>query len=99
MSHRAITLKQVHKATFPEAHRERTENKAIEAAEVPSILVFPMSMHIGAPAKPTVAVGDYVKVGTMVGEAQGVISAHVHASVSGEVISIEERDLNGRKID
>lgn len=99
MSHRAITLKQVHKATFPETHRERTENKAIETAEVPGILVFPMSMHIGAPAKPTVKVGDHVKVGTIVGEAQGVISANVHASVSGEVIAIENRDLNGREIE
>lgn len=99
MGHKPITLKKQHGATFPETNRERSENKAIEVAEVPSILVFPMSMHIGAPAKPCVSVGDYVKVGTLVGEEQGFVSANVHSSVSGEVISVGERDINGRMVE
>lgn len=99
MGHKPITLKKRYGATFPETRRERTEDKKVERAEVPSILVFPMSMHIGAPAKPCVAVGDQVKVGTLVGEAQGFVSANVHSSVSGEVVSIENRDLNGRAVE
>lgn len=54
-------------------------------------LVFPMSQHIGAPAKPVVAVGDKVLVGQRIGEAQGFISAHVISSVSGVVKAIEPR--------
>lgn len=99
MGHKPITLKKRYGATFPETHRDRTENKGIERAEVPSIMVFPMSMHIGAPAKPCVSVGDKVKIGTLVGEAQGFVSANVHSSVSGEVVSIENRDLNGRPVE
>lgn len=54
-------------------------------------LVFLMSQHIGAPAKPVVAVGDRVLRGQMVGEAGGFVSAPVYSSVSGTVKSIEKR--------
>jgi len=54
-------------------------------------LVFPMSQHIGAPAKPVVAVGDYVLVGQKIGEASGYISSNIISSVSGTVKAIEQR--------
>ena len=57
----------------------------------PKVAVIPLSMHAGAPANPVVAVGDYVKVGQVIGEAAGFISAPVHASVSGTVVAIEDR--------
>ncbi len=53
--------------------------------------VYPMSQHIGAPAKPVVAVGDEVLVGQIIGEATGFVSAHVISSVSGKVKAIEKR--------
>lgn len=54
-------------------------------------LVFPMSQHIGAPAKPVVAAGDKVLVGQMLGEASAFVSAHVISSVSGTVKALEKR--------
>ncbi len=57
----------------------------------PRIAVIPLSMHAGAPANPVVTVGDRVKVGQVIGEAAGFISAPVHASISGTVIAIENR--------
>ncbi len=57
----------------------------------PRIAVIPLSMHAGAPANPVVTVGDRVKVGQVIGEAAGFISASVHASISGTVIAIENR--------
>lgn len=54
-------------------------------------LVYPMSQHIGAPAKPIVAKGDTVLVGQKIGEANGFISANVISSVSGVVKGIEPR--------
>ncbi len=57
----------------------------------PEIAVIPLSMHAGAPANPIVSVGDAVQVGQKIGEAAGFISAHVHSSVSGTVIAIEDR--------
>ena len=43
-------------------------------------LVFPMVQHIGAPAKPLVAVGDSVLVGQKIAEAGGFISACIISS-------------------
>ncbi len=57
----------------------------------PEIAVIPLSMHAGAPANPVVAVGDHVKVGQVIGEAAGFISAPVHSSISGTVTAIEDR--------
>ena len=54
-------------------------------------MVFPLSQHIGAPAKPLVAVGDEVLVGQIIAEAGGFISANVISSVSGKVKKIEPR--------
>lgn len=98
MTRKNIQFKVVHQASFPETHKERTVNSPITKAEGTSILIFPMSMHIGAPAQPVVEVGDKVKVGTMIGEGQGFVSAHVHSSVSGEVVSIEDRNINGKMV-
>ena len=68
-----------------------TEHLATVRFPEPKIAVIPLSMHAGAPANPVVAVGDTVKVGQVIGEAAGFISAPVHSSVSGKVIAIEER--------
>ena len=64
--------------------------KAIEPAPLPQRAVFPLSQHIGAPAKPIVKKGDKVKVGTLLAEAGGFISAPVHSSVSGTVFKIDQ---------
>jgi electron transport complex protein RnfC len=47
-----------------------------------------MIQHIGAPCKPVVAVGDVVKVGQIIGNSEGVVSAPIHATVSGKVVNI-----------
>ena len=52
---------------------------------------YPLSQHIGAPAKPLVAKGDKVLVGQKIAEAGGFISANVICSVSGTVKGIEPR--------
>ncbi len=58
-------------------------------------VVIPCSMHIGAPAKPVVEVGEHVLKGQLIAEASSFISANVHSSVSGEVKAIEDRELVG----
>ena len=54
-------------------------------------LVYLMSQHLGAPARPIVAVGDKVLMGQRIAEAGGFISAHICSSVSGTVKAIEQR--------
>ena len=52
----------------PAEHKEATEQKPIQPlAKAPAQVVIPMSMHIGAPCKPTVQKGDTVLVGQMIG--------------------------------
>lgn len=54
-------------------------------------MVYPLSQHIGAPAKPVVKKGDEVLVGQLIAEAGGFVSANIHSSVSGKVKVIEPR--------
>ena len=67
---------------------------AIVNAPIPETVTIPVRQHIGAPAKILVAKGDKVKVGTLIADADGVISADVHSSVSGEVTKIEDLEVN-----
>lgn len=62
---------------------------ATQPAPLPKVAVFPMSQHIGAPAKPVVNKGDKVKVGTLIAEANGFVSAPIHSSVSGTVLKVD----------
>ena len=75
----------------PNDMKAATNEKAIEQLAAPAQVVIPMSMHIGAPCKPIVAVGDKVKVGQRIGEPGGFVSAPIHASVSGTVTAVEPR--------
>lgn len=58
-------------------------------AKLPQQAIFPLSQHIGAPAKPVVKKGDKVKVGTLIAEAGGFVSAPIFSSVSGTVLKVE----------
>ena len=66
-----------------------THEVPTQVAPLPKQAIFPLSQHIGAPAKPIVAKGDKVKVGTMLAEAGGFVSAPVYSSVSGTVFKID----------
>ena len=79
----AFSLKGVH---VP--HRKNTASSSAVRPEPPKTVMIPMSMHIGVPAKPVVKVGDLVKVGTLIAQAGGAVSAPIHASVSGKVVKI-----------
>jgi Na+-translocating ferredoxin:NAD+ oxidoreductase subunit C len=58
---------------------------------LPSLVVIPLHQHTGAPCAPTVAVGDAVRVGQLIGDSHAAMSAPVHASISGTVTAIEPR--------
>lgn len=73
-------------------HKERTKDSKVESIKAPEYLYYPMAMHIGKPAKPVVKVGDTVKIGTLLGESEGGLSANIHSSVSGEVVSVGEEE-------
>ena len=56
-----------------------THEVATKVAALPKQAIFPLGQHIGAPAKPVVQKGDKVKVGTMIAEAGGFVSAPIYS--------------------
>lgn len=72
----------------PEENKITAEN-ATNIAPLPKQAIFPLSQHIGAPAKPVVKKGDHVKVGTLIAEAGGFVSAPIYSSVSGTVFKVD----------
>ena len=73
--------------------------RAIEELPLPQTVYVSMAQHLGAPAKPVVAVGDKVKVGQVLAEPGGFISAFIHSPASGTVKSIAPRkDLAGNPV-
>ena len=75
----------------PYEGKELSESKPVSVLQPKGEMVFPLSQHIGAPAKPLVAKGDHVLVGQKIGEPGGFISACVISSVSGTVKALEPR--------
>ncbi|MDR2775109.1 MAG: electron transport complex subunit RsxC [Tannerella sp.] len=63
--------------------------RPIKTIAPPATAVIPLSQHIGAPARAVIAKGDNVKVGTLIGKADGFVSANVHSSVSGTVAKVD----------
>ena len=61
----------------------------IQALPIPEQVIIPLSQHIGAPATPVVQKADNVKVGQLIAGASGFVSANIHSSVSGTVVSID----------
>ena len=72
---------------------------AIEVFPAIETAYVSMAQHLGAPATPVVAVGDKVKVGQVIAEPSGFISAYVHSPVSGTVKSVGPRaDIAGNMV-
>ncbi|VUD52289.1 Electron transport complex subunit RsxC [Thalassocella blandensis] len=75
----------------PPENKTQSTGDAIANIPLPAEIVLPLNQHIGAPAIPCVAVGDKVLKGQVVAEAQGLVSAPIHASTSGTISAIEQR--------
>lgn len=91
-------MSQKHLPSIHVSHYKHTAGCATEVMPVPDVVKISMSQHIGAPCKPLVKKGDYVKVGQLLGDTEAFVSAPIHSSVSGTVTGIEEvRSANGGK--
>lgn len=72
----------------PPQFKDLSNTTAIVTAPLPQRVVLPLHMHIGAPAVPIVKVGDRVLRGQTIAKPEGYVSAPVHASISGHVVTI-----------
>lgn len=82
-------MKTFHIGGVHPAENKLSAGSPIREAALPKQAVFSMFQHIGAPAKPIVQKGDMVKVGTLLAEAGGFVSAPIYSSVSGKVNKID----------
>lgn len=72
-----------------------SSHSPIVDAGIPEFVHIPVRQHIGNPAIIKVKKGDYVRVGSLLADADGVVSADVHSSVSGEVFKVEQAEKEG----
>jgi Na+-translocating ferredoxin:NAD+ oxidoreductase subunit C len=72
----------------PPDSKELTRALPIRRMPFPEEVVLPMRQHAGKPAIPLVSVGDRVQRGDKIGEADGFVSAPVHASAAGTVTDV-----------
>ena len=86
----------LHGIKLPE--RKTTEGMPSVKMPVPETVTIPTAMHIGAPVKPVVKVGDEVFVGTLIAEDNEHLSAPVYSSVSGKVSKITEITVSNGKV-
>ena len=71
-------------------HHKNTAAAETVTMPVPDEVSISMSQNIGAPCKPLVEKGDYVKVGQRIGDVEAFVSAPIFSSVSGTVKAIEQ---------
>jgi len=83
------TLHPFNGGIHPPEHKNESTQQGIALAPLPARLIVPLRQHNGNPAKALVGVGDQVLKGQMIGQADGFISAAVHAPTSGRVSAIE----------
>jgi Na+-translocating ferredoxin:NAD+ oxidoreductase subunit C len=76
-----------------EGHKAESTREPILHGPRPRHLILPLAQHMGVAAKPRVAVGDRVARGQPLADADGYLSAPVHAPASGTVIAIEPRPV------
>jgi electron transport complex protein RnfC len=76
--------------------KHKSTAMSIQEVPVPNQLVLPITQHVGEPAHPIVGIGERVLKGQLIAEADGHLSAPVHASSSGKVVAIETWPVSRR---
>ena len=76
--------------------KQASTSRDIVIAPIPATLIIPITQHAGEPARPIVGIGEHVLKGQLIADAEGTLSAPVHASSSGKVVSIEAWPVSRR---
>jgi Na+-translocating ferredoxin:NAD+ oxidoreductase subunit C len=86
-----MSMRTFHGGAHPPEGKAATEHKPVEDLPLPPLVVIPLQQHTGAPCTATVAVGDTVRMGQLIGDSTSAVAAPVHASITGKVAAIEPR--------
>lgn len=79
----------------PPDSKHRTRDRPFETMPPPEQIILPLSQHLGKPSRPLVKKGSAVLRGMLVAESDGTISAPIHTSVSGKVLSLGRHSSSG----
>ncbi|MDD2833664.1 MAG: electron transport complex subunit RsxC, partial [Methylotenera sp.] len=79
-----------HGGIHPEGHKELSSLRPIAKLPLPEKLTIPLRQHIGYIPKIKVQVGDHLLKGQLIAEAEGSVSAAIHAPTSGTVTAIAQ---------
>jgi len=74
-------------------HKTESNQTPIQTGLLPPRLTVPLRQHIGAAAKPVVAIGDRVFKGQLIGRPDGYLSAAIHAPTSGVVSALDQQPV------
>ncbi len=82
-----------HGGVHPPENKAQSLQQPLRRAPIPEKLILPVQQHIGAPAVPTVKVGDHVLKGQVIAEPNGAVSVFMHAPTSGTISAIGDFPL------
>ncbi|MTI95588.1 MAG: electron transport complex subunit RsxC [Firmicutes bacterium] len=77
----------------PNYNKELTAGKPIATLPLPKKVRLLLQQHLGAPCEPKVQKGDEVTVGQLIADSDKFVSAPVHASVAGKVVSVDSEAI------
>ena len=75
----------------PHDHKAESTTLPIAQLDIPDKLILPLRQHVGHIPKVLVKIGDHVLKGQMLAEAEGTVSAAIHAPTSGTISDISEQ--------
>ena len=87
----AAEVFQFNGGVHPPEHKAESTKYPIAKLPMPSKLTLPLRQHVGNLPKLRVQVGDHVLKGQLLAEAEGNVSAAIHAPTSGTISAIDEQ--------
>lgn len=93
LSHLLKTAKEIfpfHGGVHPPENKAQSTQLPIGQLPLPEKIVLPLRQHVGNMPKVKVQIGDKVLKGQLLAEAEGAVSAAIHATTSGTVTAIED---------
>ncbi len=79
-----------HGGVHPPENKSQSTQLPIGQLSLPDNIVLPLRQHVGNIPKIKVSVGDKVLKGQLLAEAEGAVSAAIHATTSGTVTAIDD---------
>lgn len=79
-----------HGGVHPPENKAQSTQLPIGQLGLPEKIVLPLRQHVGNIPKIKVAVGEKVLKGQLLAEAEGTVSAAIHATTSGTISAIED---------